>query len=315
MAQAPDPLPHQLQPPNPAAAIQAKQAALLGQCPAPLVPRDAATLPINVLHWGNDGPRVLVIHGGVQGGLGGGPSTFARQQPLTARGWRLDLVERPGFGQSPSRGPEDMEADAVWIAELLGDGAHLIGHSWGGAEALLAAARRPEAVHSVILIEPALQPLLLGDPRIGADPALRASAEAFGGVIMKSQSPAEYAVGFADLLGAVDAEDAGSTAVAALRSDPERAARFGCSLLRARMAPPPALRSAAARIKQAGLPVLVITGGWSAFFDAVGEVTAELTGGRHVIVESPNHFVQLSSAAEVNVAIDSFMRSAAPPGP
>ena len=310
MAQVPQAPPQPGPPPNPAAAIQAKQASLLEQCPAPVTPPDAATLPINVLHWGSAGPRVLIIHGGVQGGLGGGPSTFAKQQPLASQGWRLELVERPGFGQSPSRGPEDMEADAAWIAEMLGDGANLIGHSWGGAEAMLAAARRPDAVRSLILIEPALQALLFGSPRIGADPALRASADAFGGIIMKARTPADYALGFGSMLGAVDPDNAGSTAMGGLQGDPERAARFGCSLLRARMAPPPAMRAAAARIKEAGIPVLVITGGWSPLFDAVGDLAAELTGGRHVVIASPNHFVQLSSAAEVNPAIDSFMRAA-----
>ena len=39
------------------------------------------------------------------------------------------MVERPGFGQSPTCGVDDMAADAVWIAVMLGDGAHLIGHS------------------------------------------------------------------------------------------------------------------------------------------------------------------------------------------
>ena len=310
LAQAPPPPAPPGPPPNPGAAIQAKQAALLQQCPAPVTPPNAASLPINVIHSGSTGPRVVIIHGGVQGGLGGGPSTFAKQAPLAGQGWRLELVERPGFGQSPSRGPEDMEADAVWIADMLGDGANLIGHSWGGAEALLAAARRPQAVRSLVLIEPALQPLLLGSPRIGADPALRASAEAFGSIIMKAQTPREYALGFGGMLGAVDAGDSGSTAMGGLQNDPERATMFGCALLQGRMAPPPVLRAAAARIKDAGVPVLVITGGWSPLFDAVGDMAAELTGGRHVVVRSPNHFVQLSSATEVNTTIDAFMREA-----
>ncbi len=122
--------------------------ALIAQCP-PAPPRlpeaDAARLPIHVTTWGASGPAVLIVHGGVQGGLGGGPSTFSKQEPLAQRGWRLQLVDRPGFGQSASRGVDDMQADAAWIADMLGDGANLIGHSWGGAEALLAAARRPSA--------------------------------------------------------------------------------------------------------------------------------------------------------------------------
>ena len=310
-------------PANIPANIMEHRAALLAQCP-PAPPRlskaEAAKLPIHVTEWGTTGPEVLIVHGGVQGGLGGGPSTFAKQEALAQRGWRLRLVDRPGFGQSPSRGVDDMEADAVWIANMLGDGANLIGHSWGGAEALLAAARRPGAVRLLVLVEPALQTLLLSDPSIDADPALKADAMRFGGLLMSAKAPRDYALGFAHSLGAVERSgNASNTAVAALDADPDLAMRFGCSLLQARMAPPPALREAAETVARAHVPVLVITGGWSPFFDAVGALAAKLTGGRHVIVRSPNHFVQLAGAEEFNTVVDAFMREAdharPPPAP
>lgn len=290
------------------------RAALLAQCP-PAPPRlpeaEAAKLPIHVTEWGTAGPEVLVVHGGVQGGLGGGPSTFAGQEALAQRGWRLRLVDRPGFGQSPSRGVDDMEADAVWIADMLGGGANLIGHSWGGAETLLAAARRPDAVRALVLVEPALQMLLMGDPSVEADPALKADAGRWGGMLMTAQTPRDYALNFGRALGAVErGGNASTTAVAALEADPEIATRFGCSLLQARMAPPPALRQAAETVARARIPVLVVTGGWSPFFDAVGAVAAKLTGGRHVIVRSPNHFVQLAGAEEFNTVVDTFLRDA-----
>src|SRR5580692_1895105 len=115
--------------------------ALIAQCPPlpSISDEEAAKLPIHVTRWGTTGSRVLIIHGGVQGGLGGGPKTFAQQEALALDRWRVELVDRPGFGLSPTRGADDMERDAVWIAEMLGEGAHLCGHSWGGAEALLAA--------------------------------------------------------------------------------------------------------------------------------------------------------------------------------
>ena len=290
------------------------RAALIAQCPpaAPRLPEaEAAKLPIHVIEHGTAGPTVLIVHGGVQGGLGGGPSTFAGQEALADRGWRIRIVERPGFGQSPSRGVDDMAADSVWIAAMLGDGANLIGHSWGGAEALLAAARRPEAVRSLVLVEPALQSLLVGAPAVEADPILKADAMRWGGLLMTARTPADYARGFAHSLGAVQAaSDAPKTAVAALDADPELAARYGCALLQGHMAPPDALRQAAGTIAGAHIPVLVITGGWSPFFDAVGAATARMTGGRHVIVRSANHFVQLTNAADFNTTVDAFMREA-----
>ncbi len=289
------------------------RAALLAQCapaPARLPEAEAAKLPIHVTKWGTAGPVVLIVHGGVQGGLGGGPSTFAGQEALAQRGWQLQVVDRPGFGQSPSRGIDDMEADSVWIADML-DGGNLIGHSWGGAEALLAAARRPNAIRSLVLVEPALQSLLMGDPSIEADPVLKADAGRWLGMLLSAQSPRDYALAFAHSLGAVRTDsDAPKTTVAALDADAELASRYGCTLLQARMAPVEAMRQAAETIAQARIPVLVVTGGWSPFFDAVGGAAAKLTGGRHVVVRSPNHFVQLASAEDFNKVVDSFMREA-----
>ena len=86
------------------------QAALLAQCPPAESPPNPETLPIHVTTWGETGEALLMVHGGVQGGLLGGPSSFLGQKPLAERGWILKLVDRPGFGLSPSRGPDDMEA-------------------------------------------------------------------------------------------------------------------------------------------------------------------------------------------------------------
>lgn len=49
--------------------------------------------------------------------------------------------------------------DGALVAELLGDGAHLVGHSFGGCVALAAAAQRPDATLSLTLIEPAMHKL------------------------------------------------------------------------------------------------------------------------------------------------------------
>ena len=49
-------------------------------------------------------------------------------------------------------------------------------------------------------------------------------------------------------------------------------------------------------VKRAGIPLLVVTGGWSPSFDAVGERVALVGGGRHEIVASPNHFPNLMPA-------------------
>ncbi|CAM3270413.1 alpha/beta fold hydrolase [Tsukamurella hominis] len=81
---------------------------------------------------------------------------FAAQRPL-ADDRPLLLVDRRGYGRSPDTDRSDFDTDADDLVALLDtspDGAHLVGHSNGGLAAMLAAARRPEAVRSLALIQP-----------------------------------------------------------------------------------------------------------------------------------------------------------------
>src|SRR5665213_88823 len=289
-------------------------AALTAQCPAVIRPPNAYALPIHITEWGMAGPTVLFVHGGVQwtiGGVpsGGGPSNFDKQKPLSERGWRLKLVDRPGFGQSPTRGPDDEEADAIWIARELGDSAHLIGHSFGGAEALLAAARRPRAVRSLILVEPALQPVLATEVRSFTDPTSKEAMQIVAKFFTTARTPGELARFFSVSLGrGVDGGE--NIAVAALDAHPETAAALGCAVLQANIAAPWVMRDAAEAVARAHIPVLVISGGYNSGQDKTGEVIARLTHGRHVIVRSPNHFIQQSNPADFNKVAADFMRAA-----
>jgi pimeloyl-ACP methyl ester carboxylesterase len=103
----------------------------------------------------------------VHGGGAGGAYAFARQQPLAAD-YRLLLPDRPGTGASPADGPEDAGRDGQLVADLLDSGAHLVGHSYGAVAAMVAAARRPEAVRSLTLIEPPVFQLASDDPVVAA---------------------------------------------------------------------------------------------------------------------------------------------------
>jgi pimeloyl-ACP methyl ester carboxylesterase len=89
------------------------------------------------------GPTVLLVHGSIVDGR-----RAWRHQLELAEHWTLCIPNRPGFAASPPLARGDFELEAPLIAELLGDGAHLVGHSYGGVIALLAAASRPAAVHS-----------------------------------------------------------------------------------------------------------------------------------------------------------------------
>jgi len=113
---------------------------------------------VNVVVWGRGEP-VVFVHGS---GPAWGEKTFARQRPL-AEEYRLLLVDRRGFGDSPPTERVDFNVDAADIASLLGKGAHLVGHSFGGVVSLLAAGRRPDAVKSLTVIEPPAFGIARGD--------------------------------------------------------------------------------------------------------------------------------------------------------
>jgi pimeloyl-ACP methyl ester carboxylesterase len=283
--------------------------ALLAQCPVVDTPPNASELPVHVTEWGNEGPTVLLVHGGVQGGIGGGPDNWKGQRALASRGWKMKLIDRPGFGESPSRGSDDMEADAILIAERLGTNSHLVGHSFGGAEALLAAAMRPDAVRSLVLVEPAVQMMLSTDPQSLADQSNKGAADIIVKFLLNAQSPKDYALGFIGALGENDEGDENVVA-AGLKANPEQATALGCSLLRARMASAETLRAAADTVASNGIPVMIVTGGYSADQEATGRAVARLTGGRHVVLTAPSHFLQQDCPDAFNDAIDLFLREA-----
>jgi pimeloyl-ACP methyl ester carboxylesterase len=109
--------------------------------------------------WGEGTPVVLV-----HGSLATGADEWSAQRPLADNGARLVVFDRRGYGSNPNLSGEDYLADADDIITLMGDGAHLVGHSYGGLGAMIAAARRPDLTLSLTLLEPAAGSLALDDP-------------------------------------------------------------------------------------------------------------------------------------------------------
>jgi pimeloyl-ACP methyl ester carboxylesterase len=80
--------------------------------------------------------------------------------------WQLVVVNRPGFAPNPPMARCDFETDAQGLVDLLEEPAHVVGHSYGGVIALLAASYRSESVRSLAVIEPPVMSLLRGDAEI-----------------------------------------------------------------------------------------------------------------------------------------------------
>jgi pimeloyl-ACP methyl ester carboxylesterase len=107
--------------------------------------------------------RIVFVHGSVVGGRG----TWAGQRPLADR-FELVVLDRPGFPPNPPVERVDFEPDSLLVAGLLEPGDHLVGHSYGGVIALLAAAARPELLGSLTVIEPPAISVAAEDPVVDA---------------------------------------------------------------------------------------------------------------------------------------------------
>jgi pimeloyl-ACP methyl ester carboxylesterase len=167
---------------------------------------------VHVTRWGS-GPPALFVHGS----FGWGEETWSAQRPL-ADDFELLLVDRRGFGRSPARGRVDFDRDADDVAELLPRHAHLVGHSYGGVVALLAAARNPSAVRSLAVIEPPALALVRGQP------AVEEFIDELERLAETTTDPATYRTGFLRAFGfpALHAELDGMRLIAARASMTER---------------------------------------------------------------------------------------------
>jgi pimeloyl-ACP methyl ester carboxylesterase len=233
------------------------------------------------------------VHGSAQGSEVGGDRHFSAQERLASRGGQLIVPDRPGHGRSPAPGrPDDAEADGEWVADLLGAGAHLVGHSFGGCVALAAVARRPSAVHSLTLIEPAMQKLATSDPRV------RRLVLRMVMVLAFSWSAASRAKRFAKLVG-VPPEIRGG-------ASPEELERMGKSLSRMKIPSKETLQRQLSDIERAEIPLLVVTGGWNPAFEATADRVASVGNGRRTVIKSDHHLPQLVSD-EFNQVLVTFM--------
>lgn len=234
---------------------------------------------IYVARWGDEGPRVVMIHGGAQGSISAGHKNFHAQEVLATEGFQLVVPDRPGHGQSASPGrPDDAEADGAWAAALVGDGAHLVGHSFGGLVALDAANRGLGKVRSITLIEPALLKIA------ARHPAVRKLLLKMAAYMILPYSNATRSRKVMKLLGIPDVF---------ARSE-EELSKTGRGLGKIKLPAKKTMLAQLVAVREAGIPLLIISGDWNPAFIATGEEAARVGGGRHVVVPSEHHFPQWS---------------------
>jgi pimeloyl-ACP methyl ester carboxylesterase len=239
-----------------------------------------------------------LVHGSAQGSNLGGDRHFAAQQRLAERGWQLILPDRPGHGRSRDPGrPDDAEADGALVAQLLrsaaGERTHLVGHSFGACVALAATAQVLEAVCSLTLIEPAMMRLAMNKPVV-----LRFGLRMLGALFL-SLSAESRMRRFSKLVN-IPPE---------LRSesDADEVERVGKAISRLKVPSKETLQRQLESVKSAGIPLLVVSGGWSPAFEAVSDSVAEMGAGRRLVIASPHHFPQQVSD-EFNQELAKFMQ-------
>jgi pimeloyl-ACP methyl ester carboxylesterase len=241
-----------------------------------------------VEQWGSGVPVILV-----HGSLAIGAEEWHAQRPLAGEGFQLLVPDRRGYGQSPSAHGEDFLLDAEDIAALLGDGAHLVGHSYGGLGVLFAAARRPEAVRSIALLE--APTFTLGKQH----PAARQLVDGVRSLWGLDLPDEDWVVRF----------------LASVGSDP---ATLPPGLVASLLPLVPLVRNARlpwdceppfAELASAPFPKLVISGGHSAGFDAICDELAARIGASRMQVAGAGHEIQFAGEP-LNQALLSLWRTA-----
>ncbi len=242
---------------------------------------------LHMQRWGR-GPAVLLVHGSVMNGEG----TWAEQRPLADR-WELHVLDRRGYHPNPPIEREDFEVDAGDVAELLGEGMHLVAHSYGAVVSLLAAARRPEAVRSLTVIEPPAFGLVADEPaHAGYVAGLRAFFDE------PPADPETFLRGFLEVSGS-------SAQVPSPLPPPlEQHAR----LLMVERFPGDAEIPLDA-LRSAPFPKLVVSGAHNAAFTAVCDVLERELDAERAVIPGKAHSVQRTGPA-FNERLEAFLRRA-----
>jgi len=215
-------------------------------------------------------PRLLLVHGSVVNA----EITFGAQKTLAER-FEIVAPNRRGFPPGPDVERVDFEDEAVWLERFLEPGTHLVGHSYGGVVALLAAARRPALVRSLTVIEP---------PAFGVARGTRAADDFMRRIEQHwtrgARDPAEFLRGFLALVGSSTPPGdfnpellQGARTLMVERSPAEAVIPFD-------------------ELARASFPKLVVSGGHSPALEAVCDVLEDRLDAERAVLPGAGHSVQ-----------------------
>ncbi len=117
-----------------------------------MVPLPAGTF--RTLEWAGDADSTMVFLHGLSGVAEVWEDTVAA---LGADRPRCVAIDQRGHGRSPrtpgAHAATDHLADVIALIERFGSRVHLVGHSMGARVAILAAARRPDLLHTATIVD------------------------------------------------------------------------------------------------------------------------------------------------------------------
>lgn len=99
-----------------------------------------------------EGPLMVLLHGFPENWW----SWRYQIEPLASAGFRVIVPDLRGYGETETHGPYDLDTladDVCALIEALGEKrAKIVGHDWGGALAWHLAAKRPECVERLVVM-------------------------------------------------------------------------------------------------------------------------------------------------------------------
>jgi len=227
----------------------------------------------------------------VHGSVVNAELTWNAQKPLAER-FEIVAPNRRGFPPGPDVERVDFEDEAVWLEQFLEPGTHLVGHSYGGVISLLAAARHPELLRSLTVIEPPAFGVARGDP--AADEFMAAIEEHWTN---GPRDPAEFLRGFLTLVG---------SSIPPGNFSPELLQ--GARTLMVERSPAEAVIPFD-ELARVPFPKLVVSGGHGPAFEAVCDVLEERLDAERAVLPGAGHSVQ-RLGAPFNELLTSFVERA-----
>lgn len=102
--------------------------------------------------WGEAGPAILCVHG-----IASSRRDFARLGEALAQTHRVFAYDQRGHGDAENGGSMSLDAlaaDLRAVADSIGTVAAVVGHSWGGAVALVGG---PKVARALVLVDPMIR--------------------------------------------------------------------------------------------------------------------------------------------------------------